>query len=249
MHDPFEAIAKARERSGKLVSVVASHFPLDVPSIGRHDDWNVTGPAFIARSTRLVQSVLELSDEQESAAGVLVRVLHEHVTTFAWLAIDPDNNLPQWVRKDRDERLKADNDMALFGRRLLSPEDKARLEAERDAIPSNWLGLASMAHHADLHWSKHLGALAGDVYGFRGMYVVLYRYFSSLVHGMPESLHRIIGDGGAGVCRVGVAEEMTPSNAFTLAPLVFALGLLVSSETNGFPTGESVFDAFLHSTV
>ena len=44
-----------------------------------------------------------------------------------------------------------------------------------------------------------------EVYGLRGMYVVAYRQFSALVHGMPESLHRIVGDGPMpGVSRVGI---------------------------------------------
>jgi hypothetical protein len=68
-----------------------------------------------------VQALLELPDEHESSAGIVARVLYEHVTLFSWLAIDPPTNLPQWVRHDRVERLKVHNDLARFGRPVLSP--------------------------------------------------------------------------------------------------------------------------------
>jgi uncharacterized protein DUF5677 len=242
---PRDAIVKARQRAAQLVDVVAQHLPRDVASTGRHDDWTVTGPAFVARSTRLVQSVLALPDEHEPAAGVLVRVLHEHVTMFAWLAIDPTSNLPQWVRRDRDERIKADNDMARFSTRLLTPEMRAKFEAERDAIPNRWPGLPVIAEQADQHWSTRMKAFSTDVYGLRGMYVALYRQYSPLVHGMPESLQRIVGDGPRpGISRVGVEEEPTENNAFTSAPFIYALGLLVAGEACGFPRVEGVYEVF-----
>jgi hypothetical protein len=124
--EPRLRIARARRQGALLVDVASSHLPRDVASTGRHDDWNVTGPAFVARCTKLVGAILALPDEHEAAAGVLLRVLHEHVTIFAWLAIDPTTNLPQWVRHDRDERIKADNDMGVFGSRLLGSEVRSR---------------------------------------------------------------------------------------------------------------------------
>jgi Family of unknown function (DUF5677) len=242
---PREAIAKSRHRAAQLVHVVAAHFPRDIPSAGRHDDWTVTGPAFVARSTRLVQSVLALPDEYEAAAGVLARVLHEHVTTFAWLAIDPLNNLPQWVRRDRSERVKADNDMGVFGSRLLDPEVRTKFEAERDAIPDRWAGLAAMAQQADQYWSTRIKAFSTDLYGLRGMYLAMYRQFSALVHGMPESLHRVIGNGPRpGLSRVGVDEQPAENNAFTNTPFIYALGLLVSREACGFPEPKEVYKVF-----
>jgi hypothetical protein len=242
---PHDAIAKGRERTSRLVAAVAPFFPRDIPTTRRHDDWAVTGPAFIARSTRLVQALLELPNEHESAAGVLVRVLHEHVTTFAWIAIDPPKNLPQWVRRDRAERLKADNDMvASFGVRLLDPARKAEFEAERDAIPDGWQAMPGMAEQADRHWAARVKEFSTDRNGLRGMYVIIYRQFSTLVHGMPESLHRVVGQGPRpGACRVGVKDDLTEFNAFTIAPFVYALGLLVSGEVQGFPTRQSVIDA------
>src|SRR5579862_2514680 len=214
-------ILEARKRATTLLAVVAPHFPLDVSSTGRHDDWGVTGPAFVARATRLVQALCALPDDHESAAGLLVRVLYEHVATFAWLAIDPLKHLPQWIRRDRLERLKVDNDMARFGRALLTQPSRSAFEAERDSIPDAWPALPGMAEQADAHWSTRINAFSTDVYGLRGMYVVMYRPLSALVHGMAESLHRVVHDGPVqGVSRVCVEEEADEFNAFTSAPFI-----------------------------
>ncbi len=240
-----DRILEARNRATRLLAVVAPHFPLDVSSTGRHDDWGVTGPAFIARATRLVQALSALPDDCESAAGLVARVLYEHVATFAWLAIDPGKHLPQWIRKDRVERLKVDNDMARFGRALLSQPIRNAFEAETDSISDAWPALPGMAEQADAHWSTRIKAFSTDVYGLRGMYVVMYRPLSALVHGMPESLRRVVRDGPRqGVLRVRVEEEADEHNAFTSAPFIYAFGLLVSSEANGFPERDRVNGAF-----
>ncbi len=43
----FDITAKGRERCERLVGLARQHFPRDVPSNGRHDDWGVTGPALL----------------------------------------------------------------------------------------------------------------------------------------------------------------------------------------------------------
>ncbi len=240
-----ESIARARERCSLLIDVVAPYYPRDVPSTRQYDDWPVTGPAFIARCTRWLQSMLELSDGHESAAAVLARILHEHVTIFAWIAIDPETNMQQWVRKALDEAIKADNDMTRFGRNLLTAERRAEYIAKRDSIPLKWPGVAGMAYEADKYWADRIKVFSTNVYGLRGMYAVLYRHFSTLVHAMPESLSRVVGHGpGPGLSRIRLEEDPEESNAFTNAPFIYAFGLLVSSEVQGFPKRESVLNVF-----
>jgi plasmid stabilization system protein ParE len=41
-----------------------------------------------------------------------------------------------------------------------------------------------------------------------------------------------------------VAEDAAEYNAFTSTPFIYAFGLLVSSETNGFPKRENIYGAF-----
>ena len=96
--------------------------------------------------------------------------------------------------------------MAPFGRALLSQPTRIAFEAERDSIPDSWPGLPGMAQQVDAHWSARIEAFSTDVYGLRGMHVIMYRPLSALVHGMSESLTRVVGDGPErGVSRVGVA--------------------------------------------
>jgi hypothetical protein len=240
-----DAITRGRARAARLVAAAAPSFPRDIQTTRRHDDWAVTAPAFVARSTRLMQALVTLPDEHESAAGVLLRVLFEHVALFAWLAIDPPAHLPRWVRQDREWRIKADNDMAAaFNENLLTPAQKVAFEAEVAAIPQKLPSVPDMAAQADVHWGARMKEFTSSRYALRGMYVAIYRQYSPIIHGMVDSLHRIVlGGPQAGVSRVGLEDEHTDFNAFTSAPFVYALGLLVSGEVNGFPTRQSVIDA------
>ena len=102
-----------------------------------------------------------------------------------------------------------------------------------------------MAQQADKHWATRSKAFSTDVHSLRGMYVGIYRQFSPLVHGMPESLQRIVADGPRpGISRVGAEQAPTEFNAFTNTPFVFALGLLVSCDACGFPDRNNVYDVF-----
>ena len=240
-----DAIARGREQAARLVAAVTPSFPRDIGTTRRHDDWGVTAPAFVARSTRLMQALVALPDEHEAAAGVLLRVLFEHVALFAWLAIDPPAHLPRWVRQDREWRIKADNDMAAaFKENLLTSAEKAAFEAEVAAVPQKLPSVPDMAAQADLHWGMRVKEFTSSRHALRGMYVGIYRQYSPIIHGMVESLHRIVlGGPQAGVSRVGLEDEHTDFNRFTTAPFVYALGLLVSGEVNGFPSRQSVLGA------
>jgi hypothetical protein len=102
-----------------------------------------------------------------------------------------------------------------------------------------------MAAQADFHWGARMKEFTSSRHALRGMYVAIYRQYSPIIHGMVDSLHRVVlGGPQAGVSRVGLEDEHTEFNAFTNAPFVYALGLLVSGEVNGFPTRQSVIDAF-----
>ena len=143
-----ESIARARERCSLLIDVVAPYYPRDVPSTRQYDDWPVTGPAFIARCTRWLQSMLELSDGHESAAAVLARIYPRACDNLR-LKLDPETSVEQWVRKALDEAIKADNDMTRFGRSVLfTTERRAEYIAKRDSIPLKWPGVAGMAYKA-----------------------------------------------------------------------------------------------------
>jgi hypothetical protein len=238
-------ISVGRKRSHALVQLVEAHFPREVSTKGRHDDWAVAGPAFVARSTRLVQAILALPNEHETAAAVLARVLYEHVVTFTWIAANPARNIQQWVRKDREERLKPENNIKIFGRSLLPPEAKAGFEAEIAAIPKTLPGVPVMAQQSDAYWATRITEFTTDVYSLAGLYVMLYRQFSPLVHGTVDSLHRIVRHGSSrGVCRIGVDAQPAKANAFTNTSVVYAMGLLVSGQTLGFPDGEQVRKVF-----
>jgi hypothetical protein len=138
---------------------------------------------------RVVQAILCLPDEHDAEAGMLVRVLYDHITLLAWLATDPATNLQQWFREDLDQRIRTDNDLRQLGLGGLDDATRGQFVAERDAIPRQWPGLAGFAHQADQHWSQRLKAFEDQT--LRKLYVGVFRQFSPLVHGMIESMMRI----------------------------------------------------------
>jgi hypothetical protein len=237
-----DRIQLARRRGAALLRILKDHLPREVRTSGAHTDWSVAGPAFIARSGRLLDATLRLPDEHEVAAGVLLRGLYEHIALFCWIAVDPANHASQWVRMDRVERLKTGNELRALGD-VLDPQITERYETERDSTRP-WPGLPEMAKAADLHWAA-AGIAAFSARGLRSMYVVIYRQFSAFVHAMPASLDGVIGKGPApDISRVGIEDEPSETNAFTIAPIVFGLGLLVSGKALGFPEPARIDGAF-----
>jgi hypothetical protein len=244
--EALKRVPRQRALAAGLTSIVAKHFPVTAKTKGEHSDWAITGPAFVVRISRIVHAILSLPDEHEAAAGVLVRVLYEHVVTFARIAIDPPTNLLRWVHHDRKERLKADTDAASIVRPMFIAAKRRKFEKERDAVQQPRPALQDMATQADAYWSTKLTEFSTDRYSLRGLYLVVYRQFSPLLHAMPESLTRVVTPGLlAGFCTIGAAEMLTPeSNPFTVTPAIYSLGLLVSSAVLRYPTRAAIHRVF-----
>lgn len=243
----FESrLRESHVRTTQVLALVSRYLPQAKHSLGEHTDWNTAGPALMARATRSLQAIAVLQGGLFNAdAGVVLRTMFEHVVTFAWLAADPSDRLPAWVKYDRQKRIAADNDARAAGDSLLNDQERASFQQEIDTCSGNFPDLAARAHAADVHWSALLEQHPGPEsrYSFRGMYRVLYRHTSALTHVTPYGLHAFIAGDPPNLI---IGGELVPEefNSFTLAPAVLGSGLVISGEALGWPTFEELDEAF-----
>lgn len=250
MADPADIIAAldaADLRSQRLLAVVNRYLPTAKHSTGAHDDWELAGPALIARGVRSLQAVRALRPGLFNLdAGVVVRCMFEHMVTFAWLAVDPPARLPLWVKYDRQQRLRMDNDCSSAGLPLVSAEVRAQFTAEIAAIPGELPPLPERAEAADNHWCNLIAEHppATDKGSFRGIYRTLYRHGSALAHVTHYGLHALIHEHQRGVFTIGAERIENTTNSFTLAPVVLGMGLVIAGAALGWPSMDELNDAF-----
>ncbi|HEX6457276.1 MAG TPA: DUF5677 domain-containing protein [Thermoleophilaceae bacterium] len=250
-------ITAARKQARALGELTRRFLPATVESGNRHGDWPVTGYAMIARASGTLESVMSLFPRRRNAdAAVLARALYEEVVTFAWVAIDPEENARAWVRWDRRQRLKADNDVRSVGAEPLlyedTREDFKRQLAAGDAMPDS---LARRAEHADQHWAQQLDAIEPDPASprsFRGMYRYVYRAQSQFAHAAPHSIESFVHNSPQPGHQDVILSEGDPSTpmAFTLSPALYALALQVAEPTLSLdgitPALETIFTRYPH---
>lgn len=248
--NPTEIIAAleaADLRSQRLLQVIDRYLPAAKHSTGAHDDWQLAGPALIARGVRGLHAVRALRPALCNLdAGVVVRSMFEHVVTFAWLAVDHTARMPIWVKYDRQQRIRMDNDCRSAQMPLLSDEVHAQYVAEIAAIAGELPSLLNRAEAADSHWSTVIAEHppSSDRTSFRGIYRTLYRHGSALAHATHYGLHPIIEDHEPGVFVIGPERIEDTTNSFTLAPVVLGMGLVISGVALGWPSMDELNEAF-----
>jgi hypothetical protein len=233
------SIDAARRRIRGLSEVVVREFPRDVESTGAHGDWPITGWAMLARMQGTADSVVALMPERRATdAAVLLRTLLESMITFAWIGIDPPAHAPAWLRWDRGQRLKADNDVIASGAPpLLEAATRVDLEravAEGPAMPSD-LGQRAIA--VDKYWGPRLDVIDEDPDSdgsTRGLYRYIFRRDSQHTHTAVASLEPLIVGTAPGPFRVVTAEtDPGPRNAFTMTSVIYALAVILAEPVLG----------------
>lgn len=248
--ETLQRITQARQRVRGLRELTSAFLPTTMPSAGEHGDWPLTGFAMLARACGTAESVLSLADERRATdAGTLSRTLFEEVVTFAWIAIDPPVNAQAWVRWDRRQRLKLDNDLVDKGAApVLTPGVREQFEAAIAAGPMMPEALAQRAADADAHWAPRVAAIEAsptNERSFRGMYRIVYRTDSQCTHAAVQSVEPfVVPAEGAGRFTVRPAEtDPGGTNPFTRAPILYALALLVAEPALGLSGMETAIDS------
>ena len=179
--------------------------------------WEATAPLLLARIARQGETLALLIDRgHELDAEMVMRSLLEHLTLFAWLAIEPDDASRPWLAKNptentewwmvtqfKHEKSVTQNQAqylpgvldARMRRGLRQMTDYVKTLPTRGEFPS----VLKQAEEVDLHWAPRLAgwqtAGPGDAafaITFRGHYWTLYRRGSSSVHPDYAAIRRFL---------------------------------------------------------
>jgi hypothetical protein len=254
-------IERAMRQIDRLIPLVGAPVRVTTtqPVPNELDNWDLVGPAMLFSAMSCLVSIRWLAEsptpQRDEDASVLLRRLYEHVVDFAWIAVDPVVNAPKWVADDYRHRLKADDDLKLIGTLGLTPQARTEYQAYIDKH-GKMPGVPTRANQADEHWSARLeghgtfptaaGQTQSGRWSLRKMYVAVYRSASANVHPSPQSLRDFIWPGGtSNTFRIGNdTDHQIERPPYPMAPLVFAIMLLMTEQVLGRPNGGDVRAAF-----
>jgi hypothetical protein len=233
-------------RAAALIAAAEPHLELE-----GDPGWSLVAPGLLVHATSCLRSIVFRlgPDGAHNDASRLLRSLYDHVLTFAWLASDPPGLLPVWRKADLEERLKIDREVRGAGDQLLADADRDQMEHDVAGIEGDAPDLASKAVAADRHWAPRIGPFRADGLGsFRGLYTILFRQHSGLVHATMRGLNHVSVDLEPPRMRI-VTKDVRPegNGPYGMATAVYGLGLLVAADALGQPDAvevEHIFDLF-----
>lgn len=147
-------------------------------------------------------------------------------------------NARAWLRWDRRQRIKADNDLHDARSCAAARSDYAsRFRARHCRGPAMPDSLAERAVQADAHWvsrSEIFAAEPNAPTSLRGMYRYIYRRDSQHTHSAVASIEPLILGSPPGSFHV-IALEVDAGrfNAYTMAPIVLTLALVAGGTALG----------------
>ena len=128
---------------------------------------------------------------------------------------------------------------------LIPDDPREEMERSVAAIEGSAPDLALMAVAADRYWSTRVGALDVDgLRSFRGIYTVLFRQHSGLVHATFRGLNHVTVDPTPTRKKVVREAPLEGSGPYGMATAVYGLGLLVSAQALGWPDATEVNAVF-----
>lgn len=247
--DQDERDEENERRNQKLIALVRRHLPMDVRVTGPGDAWQLVGPALLARQVGSLEALFALRPLDRQADGfVLLRTLYEHAVTFAWFAADPGaDRHSRLLKSDAVARLDADADIAKLGVSMLTVEERAKFESQRDRLPKQMPDLSQRAEAADSHWAGRVEYLkeSSSTHSYRGLYATAYRHHSAIAHPSLMSLNFVTVDLPDGVVRIRLEERDPDMNGpLGLGVILFAFSLYIGGQTLGWPEAEEIDAAF-----
>jgi hypothetical protein len=237
------AIDLLAQRADALAQLVEARLPLDADSNGPETAWPLVAPALLAAATGSLKSIFVLRPhEAHNDASRLLRSLYDHVVTFAWLAVDPPGRLAPWREADLRKRLTMADEFEEVGIELLSPDARADMERDVARTEGSVPNLADMAADADEYWLPRLPDLDGTGFkSFRGLYTVLFRNHSGLVHAAMRGLNHVTIDLPRRRKRVVIQVPLGDSRGpYGMATVIHSFGLFMAEQSLGWPDANEV---------
>lgn len=242
--DNFERAAAATRA---LAALIRNRLPVEVESPD-HDPWPMVAWAFLGRFAGEAEAIVALLPlRREIDSHCLMRVLYEHVVTFAWIAAGPiKERIDLFEKNDAAERIKVDNEFRQIKGEALRPEVRAHFERVCASIPGDFPPLTERALKADEYWAGRIEGMGKrrSPYSFSGAYRVLYRHGSALVHPTVYGLQRLVTDLPDGRKRVHIERDAEKRSPAGTAAILVGQGLFVAAETLGWPTADEVHAIF-----
>ncbi len=197
-HDPRPADGIA-VTNGDLVRLVHERLPQRFYRGERY--WAVLAFGLVLRMAGAVENLTRLLPSPHPLdALVVLRTLYEHVVTFCWISIDPDERIDWWVEDGRRAVLRMHRDLDVhfhLSPPVLTPQEVERAESCRELPP-----LAQRAQEVDQYWGERLPndfrrdrKPPRDLLSIRGLYVAIYRIASQTVHSEPHTIYPYAADG------------------------------------------------------
>lgn len=201
-----------------LASLIRRHLPRRVDANTLMLNWETTSALLLARIARQSESIgLLIRHGHDSDATAVARSLLEHLTLFAWLAIEPadesrawrarnpaDNTLWWMASQVRREKKNIEDQHVHLGLEL-SPHHRAALKAAMKEVaklnlPAKFPEIRERAEEVDAHWSRRIDGWqtaepgeTGVVVTFRGHYWTLFYDGSAHVHPSYTAIRRFLG--------------------------------------------------------
>jgi len=219
-----------RQTTDEITALIAERLPLMFPP---GDDWPPIAHGFLARAGTMLEALTVLVEQgHEGEAQMLLRIIYEHVTTFCWLAIDPELHVLRWREWADARQLKVHKDAKRFGISVLTDKKVAAYESAKPPPP-----LAQLAENVDRYWSEHSTAFRPyddsdpddppSILTFSGFYTAVYRKASNLIHADIASPDRFLTMPLRGQATVHPAEKRNSNNndypGFSVAIVGFLL--------------------------
>jgi hypothetical protein len=154
-------------------------------------DWHFWATAMLARTGSILDSVTALAERGRRAdAEVVLRTLYVHVTTFCWIAIEPDSHVDAWHKNaEAMWRVFSNESDESFGIKVLDDEIVADF-ASRRLKP-----IGQLAQDIDAFWPDHIEAFRRhpdtgkkEILTFSGLYTAIFRTASRIAHAEVDSL-------------------------------------------------------------
>jgi hypothetical protein len=236
-----EPIEESRAHAQALLALLRREIPRTAAT-----PWEAYAAMLLARSAGALLSVARLDPGTRTLdASVLLRVLLDHVTHFAWVAIDPDEHIRRWRASDAGRDVREHRAWEPYGLELLDSDALARTQrlANSAKRPPD---LAQRAAEADDFWRSRVPGFAPEhhpssVSSFRALYRTVFTIGSAATHPSITQANYFMKDAPGGtLCHWERTPAGSAGNWWAVGPYILGLGLLVASEALGWPDAREV---------